>query len=1146
MDNYVTVVEVEDANKKVKIAAPAAPLRGKDEKLHKLLINLEDIPKAKAQETENVTIIRLTDERLGFGLKFQGGTRNDEKVQKLYIQSCAPNSPASRLKATWGPLREGDEIVSIESRKVHELTRIECVSLLKEKLNVNLEVRNGMGQKIEILEEESTSKTKEKPKPPPVPPRKILKKRNKQQAPQPPEAEQYLNACEETTLTNGKHEYESDDTASTISTVIDKLSLSSSNFSSEIDLTQSSSEADLAKVLKPFILLEKEFNIEISQIIQKPSPQTIRKDYENVDVKRVDYENVELRPKVLIGAESSIPTPKPRNSFNSDKKCATLEPKRRTAIPTPRKSNSFKEEKEVPLKKVVSETKSLPMNNKSMEIVTKIPKAINFVLNRPTMTRAKTDIDMKSKIPVKKLPGEILIKRPFEKQKSETDLKKSNLPIKQVKSPPTKLVLHRSNSTEIRYNYSERSVDEQNYQPTTISKKTVLPMAVSEKTVSPVSVTPTTVSQKTVQPSVISQKTAPPTLISPRSAENKTIVEVKATEIPKPKPPTPKARGPKPKPPERVDSLKKIEKPNVIQIKDIAETSPLPQEPQKLLQTFKVQQKVEEVEKVETKKVDKLKLERPTVQSESKSPSPNREIKFKIQTYETSMAERESSSDNKKTMFTFTDVNGNSSENSFYILPDEQKKTHTFYLNPRPAVNAVTNHKIDLNSDEVHECPIVVGKCTKVMDGKSTYYSSSEEEDEVEEGEKLGPPELVNGPGPSEAYFNMFWHANLLPTIGEVEEEMSSLEPGTTSIPKPKQQLLMKAGAQSNEVVKVIPGDSLEKIALPQHKCIDTDKITTPNETPTIKPMIVESEMESKTEPSVIDATKNLLKSEQKFSSSNEKPQAIIKSNEVTTKAKIIDAVPKNPLKTMTAVNVLPAQPTTTVATAITEKGQLVASSGTNGSSIICNNDHDEIERIILGVETKTTNHKEAVVIATASPSPVEEEVMDEKKKLSSVDDEVDGQSFNDLKNNKSKDSKIIESNVNNNADDRGLQLNVVAVAVNTTVADGNGDGESDDNQIIKKCENVIQSSAEAVVAAAADHQCDNGDKVNEKEVTGPIFEIKSDQQPTMDMENHHLTSLYKKETVVLLLSPIECLVICHERQVIGMLFEEFQQQFVD
>lgn len=237
------------------------------------------------------------------------------------------------------------------------------------------------------------------------------------------------------------------------------------------------------------------------------------------------------------------------------------------------------------------------------------------------------------------------------------------------------------------------------------------------------------------------------------------------TEEQKKPQPTPKARGPKPKPPERVDSLKKIEKPNIVQIKDIAEAKPLPQEPQVLLQTFKVQPQVVEVQPQTVQKVQ----------------SPKKEIKFKIQTYESSMAEREQSESGKKTIFTFTDVNGNNSENSFYILPEEQKKTHTFYLNPKPAINAVNhNYKTTIANDEIHECPIVVGKCMKVVDPNSTYYSSSSDEDneDEEEGEKLGPPELVNGPGPSEAYFNMFWHANLLPTIGEVEEELSSLEPG--------------------------------------------------------------------------------------------------------------------------------------------------------------------------------------------------------------------------------------------------------------------------------------------------------------------------------------------------------------------------------
>lgn len=99
---------------------------------------------------------------------------------------------------------------------------------------------------------------------------------------------------------------------------------------------------------------------------------------------------------------------------------------------------------------------------------------------------------------------------------------------------------------------------------------------------------------------------------------------------------------------------------------------------------------------------------------------------------------------------------------------------------------------LESNVDDEDPPPAVVGKCIKVNDSQPTYYSSSSEDDDeegiavdndaerdydCEDGEKLGPPEVINGPGPSEAYFNLYWHSNMLPTIGEVEEEFSSLEP---------------------------------------------------------------------------------------------------------------------------------------------------------------------------------------------------------------------------------------------------------------------------------------------------------------------------------------------------------------------------------
>lgn len=112
------------------------------------------------------------------------------------------------------------------------------------------------------------------------------------------------------------------------------------------------------------------------------------------------------------------------------------------------------------------------------------------------------------------------------------------------------------------------------------------------------------------------------------------------------------------------------------------------------------------------------------------------------------------------------------------------------------------NHStISSDVDQVDGPP--VKKCIRVVCDREDNYmdssSSSSDEDEEkiyepgamdkrdsssevfsdEDGEKLGPPEYLNTPGPSEAYFNFHWSPNMLPTIGEVEEELSSLEPNT-------------------------------------------------------------------------------------------------------------------------------------------------------------------------------------------------------------------------------------------------------------------------------------------------------------------------------------------------------------------------------
>lgn len=92
--------------------------------------------------------------------------------------------------------------------------------------------------------------------------------------------------------------------------------------------------------------------------------------------------------------------------------------------------------------------------------------------------------------------------------------------------------------------------------------------------------------------------------------------------------------------------------------------------------------------------------------------------------------------------------------------------------------------KFKLNVSENEKIAAVVKQCIKI-DKTSHEICSSSDEDDVEstnylmsddDSDKLGPPEFVDGPGPSEVYFNYHWNTNTLPTIGEVEEEFSSLD----------------------------------------------------------------------------------------------------------------------------------------------------------------------------------------------------------------------------------------------------------------------------------------------------------------------------------------------------------------------------------
>lgn len=79
-----------------------------------------------------ILVYRLPGERLGFGLKFEGGLQTNHKVQRLFVQSCAEDSPASRTQTPWGKFCPGDEILRINNIDIRELTRMDCVKYLKE------------------------------------------------------------------------------------------------------------------------------------------------------------------------------------------------------------------------------------------------------------------------------------------------------------------------------------------------------------------------------------------------------------------------------------------------------------------------------------------------------------------------------------------------------------------------------------------------------------------------------------------------------------------------------------------------------------------------------------------------------------------------------------------------------------------------------------------------------------------------------------------------------------------------------------------------------------------------------------------------------------------------------------------------------
>lgn len=98
-ENFVTVLSI-GSSKKTDEPAPAAKSTRRQS------------DGANGPLEEEVEVYRLPGERLGFGLKFEGGNKTSERVRRLFVQSCAEQSPASRAKCSWGTLGEGDEVTS--------------------------------------------------------------------------------------------------------------------------------------------------------------------------------------------------------------------------------------------------------------------------------------------------------------------------------------------------------------------------------------------------------------------------------------------------------------------------------------------------------------------------------------------------------------------------------------------------------------------------------------------------------------------------------------------------------------------------------------------------------------------------------------------------------------------------------------------------------------------------------------------------------------------------------------------------------------------------------------------------------------------------------------------------------------------------
>ncbi|KAH9506397.1 PDZ domain, variant 3 [Dermatophagoides farinae] len=91
------------------------------------------IDNKRGEIEEEVIIYRLPGERLGMALRFDGGQSANETIRRVFVQSITLNSPSAKaIGLMLGMLREGDEILHIDGRSSSSLTRLECITLLRD------------------------------------------------------------------------------------------------------------------------------------------------------------------------------------------------------------------------------------------------------------------------------------------------------------------------------------------------------------------------------------------------------------------------------------------------------------------------------------------------------------------------------------------------------------------------------------------------------------------------------------------------------------------------------------------------------------------------------------------------------------------------------------------------------------------------------------------------------------------------------------------------------------------------------------------------------------------------------------------------------------------------------------------------------